>query len=98
MKVPKNKKHEKFDYENYANPVAVLWDEIRAMIDPIELDAYKNGVKHQLIPGVRFRHALREMYMKIRELINVSIQVDKETKAARLAVKPKGRKPGKKDI
>ena len=76
-------------------PLLQAWDELKELFDSCEIDAYKNAVEKKLIPGVRWRHAMRKMKLMLNALVLESTKIDKQTKAQRLATKPKGQTPGK---
>lgn len=97
MKKISDKKQEVLEFlrnKKTTIPVSNLWNEIRILIDNCEIDAYKNGVKHQLMPGIRLRHALRTIKAKIQFLILLSHEVDKRARAKRRA-HPSNRKKAK---
>jgi hypothetical protein len=81
--------------EILTSPVLEIWDEVQKLMDQCSIDAFKNGYKKQLIPGVRWRHAIREIRQMLMEIIKLTSETDKQTKAKRLATRPKGQTPGK---
>jgi hypothetical protein len=81
--------------EILTSPLLDMWDEVKKIMDHASVDAFKNGYQCQLIPGCRWRHAMREMRVLLLEIIKLSSNTDKQTKAKRLATRPKGQTPGK---
>ena len=64
--------------------VATKWAEVKAQVDELELDVQKNA-RGNSAAGVRTRKGLRNLRKAVTELVKLTVAVDKEKKAARLA-------------
>lgn len=78
--------------EKSSIPLMDYWNDLRIFIDHLEIDAFSSGVKHQFAAGVRFRAGLRELKVKIHELLLLSVELDKEARSEKRSI-GKGRDP-----
>jgi hypothetical protein len=58
------------------NVVIAKWNEIKAVVDTLELDIVKNA-KGVAAAGVRARKGLRDLKNKAAELVKVTVELDK---------------------
>jgi len=63
------------------------WSDLKETVVAAELDVVKNA-KGSAAAGVRARKALREVCKKARELVHLSIALDKSRRAASKAAAP----------
>lgn len=61
------------------SPVLDKWNEIKALIEALEHDVTKNA-KGTAAAGVRARKGLRQLQAKSKELVKMTIELDKEEK------------------
>lgn len=61
------------------SPVLDKWNEIKALVEAIEHDVSKNA-KGTAAAGVRARKGLRQLQAKSKELVKMTIELDKEEK------------------
>ena len=59
------------------NKVLTLWNDLKVLVEGIELDVNKNA-RGVAAAGVRTRKGLREVKAKAAELIKLTIELDKE--------------------
>lgn len=59
--------------------ILVLWSDIKTTLESLELDVNKNA-KGVAAAGVRTRKGLREVKVKVAELIKLTIELDKVKK------------------
>jgi len=58
------------------------WDEMRVLIEKIDLDVRKNAIKGNKSAGTRARKGLRELKKWASEVVKMSLADDKARKAA----------------
>lgn len=61
------------------SPVLDKWNEIKALVEAIEHDVSKNA-KGTAAAGVRARKGLRQLQAKSKELVKLTIELDKNEK------------------
>lgn len=61
------------------------WEEMRVLIEKIDLDIRKNAVKGNKSAGTRARKVLRELKSRASELVKLSLETDKARTAAKKA-------------
>jgi hypothetical protein len=59
------------------NPVLAKWQEIKTIVESLELDAVKNS-RGTAAAGVRLRKGLRTMKAKAGELVKLTVELDKK--------------------
>lgn len=59
--------------------ILTLWNDIKTTLEGLELDVNKNA-KGVAAAGVRTRKGLREVKVKVAELIKLTIELDKVKK------------------
>lgn len=62
--------------------VVESWTEIKSLVDNLELDVVKNGVKGNNAAGVRVRKGLRAVKQLATALVKLTVTLDKEHKNA----------------
>jgi hypothetical protein len=62
------------------NEVLSRWNEIKSLLESLEHDIAKNA-KGTVAAGVRVRKGLRELQAKSKELVKLTIQLDKNKKS-----------------
>lgn len=70
------------------NGVRSKWDELKALIEALELDVQKNA-RGVAAAGVRARKGLRDLKAKAAELVKLTVEQDKAKKASRPPKAPK---------
>ena len=58
------------------NPVLAKWQEIKTIVESLELDAVKNS-RGTAAAGVRLRKGLRMLKTKSGELVKLTVELDK---------------------
>lgn len=64
------------------NQVIAKWAEIKAVVESIELDVFKNA-KGVAAAGVRARKGLRDLKRKADSLVKTTVALDKAKKASK---------------
>lgn len=70
------------------NGVRSKWDELKALVEALELDVQKNA-RGVAAAGVRARKGLRDLKAKAAELVKLTVEQDKSKKASRPPKAPK---------
>lgn len=70
------------------NGVRSKWDELKALVEALELDVQKNA-RGVAAAGVRARKGLRDLKAKAAELVKLTVEQDKAKKASRPPKAPK---------
>lgn len=76
------------------NPVVAKWNELKVIMEALELDVAKNA-KGVAAAGVRARKGLRSLKAKASELVKTTVDLDKDKRAAKPAKEPKAPKAPK---
>jgi len=63
------------------NDVLSKWNELKELVESLELDVTKNA-KGVVAAGVRARKGLRSLQGKSKELVKLTIELEKAAKAA----------------
>ena len=63
-----------------ANPITNKWDEMKVMLESLDLDIHKHAGGNASA-GVRARRGLRELKNNVATLIKLSIETDKNRKS-----------------
>ena len=63
-----------------SNPVTDQWQEIKVLMESIDLDVHKNAAGNASA-GIRARKGLRLLKQKTAELVKLTVEVDKERKS-----------------
>lgn len=61
------------------NPVLTKWNEVKSLVDALELDIVKNS-SGVAAAGVRARKGLRELKAKVADLVKTTVGLDKTNK------------------
>lgn len=61
------------------NPVLSKWNELKALVESLELDVVKNA-KGVAAAGVRARKGLRDLKAKAADLVKTTVERDKASK------------------
>ena len=61
------------------NPVLVKWNEVKALVEGVELDVVKNA-RGVAAAGVRARKGLRALKSKVSELVKLTVELEKSKK------------------
>ena len=61
------------------NPVLAKWNELKSLVEALELDAHKNA-KGVCAAGVRLRKGLRQLKSQSAELVKLTVERDKASK------------------
>lgn len=61
------------------NQVLVKWNEVKLLVDMLELDVVKNS-SGVAAAGVRARKGLRELKAKVGDLVKMTVELDKVNK------------------
>lgn len=61
------------------NEVLNKWDELKALVEALEHDVSKNA-RGVAAAGVRARKGLRQLQLKSKELVKLTIEIDKNSK------------------
>ncbi len=64
------------------NGVRSKWDELKAVVEALELDVLKNA-RGVAAAGVRCRKGLRDLKNRAAELVKLTVEQDKAKKAAK---------------
>jgi hypothetical protein len=64
------------------NQVLSQWNEVKALIEAVELDVHKNA-KGTAAAGVRARKGLRDIKNRVATLIKTTVELDKASKTAK---------------
>jgi hypothetical protein len=64
------------------NVVIAKWNDIKSVVDTIELDMVKNA-KGVAAAGVRARKGLRDLKNKAAELVKLTVELDKNKRTAK---------------
>jgi len=64
------------------NQVLAKWNEVKALVDALELDVVKNS-SGVAAAGVRARKGLRELKAKVADLVKTTVELDKANKATK---------------
>jgi len=64
------------------NQVLAQWDEVKELINSIDLDVHKNA-NGTAAAGVRARKGLRNLVVKVKSLVKTTVELDKVRKAAK---------------
>ena len=64
------------------NQVLAKWNEVKALVDALELDVVKNS-SGVAAAGVRARKGLRELKAKVADLVKTTVELDKTNKATK---------------
>jgi hypothetical protein len=59
------------------------WEEIKVLVETIDLDLRKHAVKGNKSAGTRSRKSLRNLKRWAAELVKLSLETDKAAKAAK---------------
>lgn len=62
-----------------SNPVTDQWQEIKVLMESIDLDVHKNAAGNASA-GIRARKGLRLLKQKTAELVKLTVEVDKQRK------------------
>ena len=62
------------------NPVLTKWNEIKTLVESVELDVVKNS-RGTAAAGVRARKGLRTLKTKTSELVKLTVELDKKKSA-----------------
>jgi hypothetical protein len=62
------------------NPVLAKWNDLKDLVEALELDAHKNA-KGVCAAGVRLRKGLRELKSKSADLVKTTVERDKVRKS-----------------
>lgn len=62
------------------NPVLAKWNELKDLVEALELDAVKNS-RGVAAAGVRLRKGLRQLKARSAELVKLTVARDKEGKS-----------------
>lgn len=62
--------------------VTTLWNEIKELFEAVEVDVAKNA-RGNSSAGVRARKGLRELQKKSKELVKLTVEVEKNSKASK---------------
>ena len=65
-----------------SNPVTDQWQEIKVLMESIDLDVHKNAAGNASA-GIRARKGLRLLKQKTAELVKLTVEVDKQRKQER---------------
>tara|TARA_Y100000593_G_C4298716_1_gene332159 strand:+ start:2055 stop:2255 length:201 start_codon:yes stop_codon:yes gene_type:complete len=65
-----------------SNSIVEKWDEIKTLVESIELDVHKNSGGNSSA-GVRARRGLRALKSESSNLVRLMIETDKERKATK---------------
>lgn len=68
--------------ENTDNAVLAKWNQLKALLDELELDVVKNA-RGVAAAGVRTRKGLRALKVTATELVKLTVELDKSRKATR---------------
>lgn len=79
--------------ENTDNKVLVKWNELKGMLDELELDVAKNA-RGVAAAGVRARKGLRGLKVVATELVKLTVELDKARKAEKPVKEKAARAPG----
>lgn len=63
--------------ENMDHPVLEKWSELKSLVEALEHDVTKNA-KGTAAAGVRARKGLRQLQTKAKELVKLTIELDKK--------------------
>lgn len=63
------------------NDVLVKWDELKLLVEALEVDVTKNA-RGVAAAGVRARKGLRALQSKSKELVKLTIELEKSAKEA----------------
>ena len=66
--------------------IVSMWDELKTVLASVELDVLKNA-RGTAAAGVRARKGLRTLKANVAGLIKVTVELDKQRKAARAAAR-----------
>lgn len=61
------------------NKVLEMWNEVKSLVEALEHDVAKNA-KGNSAAGVRARKGLRQLQAKSKELVKLTIELDKSEK------------------
>jgi len=73
------------------NVVLAKWNELKGLVEALEVDVAKNS-RGVSAAGVRARKGLRELQAKSKELVKLTVQLDKADKIEKSASAPKNKK------
>jgi hypothetical protein len=73
------------------NVVLAKWNELKGLVEALEVDVAKNS-RGVSAAGVRARKGLRELQAKSKELVKLTVQLDKADKTEKSASAPKNKK------
>jgi hypothetical protein len=73
------------------NVVLAKWNELKGLVEALEVDVAKNS-RGVSAAGVRARKGLRELQAKSKELVKLTVQLDKADKTEKSAAVPKNKK------
>lgn len=73
------------------NVILTKWTEIKGLVEALEVDVAKNS-RGVSAAGVRARKGLRELQTKSKELVKLTVQLDKADKTEKSAAAPKTKK------
>jgi hypothetical protein len=59
-----------------------LWSEIKTLFEAVEVDVAKNA-RGNSSAGVRARKGLRELQKKAKELVKLTVEIEKSNKSAK---------------
>lgn len=62
-----------------SNPVQDAWQEMKVLMESIDLDVHKNAAGNASA-GIRARKGLRLLKQKTAELVKLTVEVDKQRK------------------
>lgn len=65
-----------------SNPVTDQWQEIKVLMETIDLDVHKNAAGNASA-GIRARKGLRLLKQKTADLVKLTVEVDKQRKQER---------------
>lgn len=68
------------------NSVLSKWNELKAVVEALELDLQKNA-RGVAAAGVRVRKGLRDLKARAADLVKTTVALDKAKKAAKAAKK-----------
>jgi len=63
-----------------SNPVLDKWNELKTLVEALELDVTKNA-RGTAAAGVRARKGLRQLQAKSKELVKLTVELDKGEKS-----------------
>lgn len=62
------------------NSVSSKWNDLKALVEALEVDVVKNAEKGVAAAGVRVRKGLRQLQTTAKELVKLTLESDKANK------------------